>query len=69
MPWVADEHGNSTVWKVDPGTMTVSRAMIELGDMAGSQVRVLSGLNPGDRIATSGVHNLREGMQISELGQ
>jgi RND family efflux transporter MFP subunit len=66
---VADEQGNSTVWKVDPGTMTVSRVTIELGDMAGSQVRVLSGLNPGDRIATSGVHNLREGMQISELGQ
>ena len=66
---IADEQGNSTVWKVDPGTMTVSRVTIELGDMAGSQVRVLSGLNPGDRIATSGVHNLREGMQISELGR
>ena len=66
---LADEQGNSTVWKVDAGTMTVSRVTIELGDMAGSQVRVLSGLNPGDRIAASGVHNLREGMQITELRQ
>jgi RND family efflux transporter MFP subunit len=66
---LADEHGNSTVWKIDPDTMTASRAIVELGDMAGSNVRVLSGLNPGDRIATSGVHNLREGMQVSELGQ
>jgi len=64
---LADEQGNSTVWKVDPTTMTVSRANIQLGDMSGDQVRVLSGLNPGDRIATSGVHNLRDGMQVSEL--
>ena len=66
---LADEQGNSTVWKLDPNTMTVSRHTVELGDMAGSEVRVLSGLNPGDRIATTGVHNLREGMQVSELGQ
>lgn len=66
---LSDDQGNSTVWKLDPATMTVSRATIQLGDMSGSQVRVLAGLNPGDRIATSGVHNLREGMQVSEFGQ
>ena len=64
---LADEQGNSTVWKVDPESMTVSRTTIQLGDMSGDQVRVLGGLNSGDRIATSGVHNLREGMQVSEL--
>jgi RND family efflux transporter MFP subunit len=66
---LSDEQGNSTVWKVDPDTLTVSRTMIQLGDMAGSQVRVLSGLNAGDRIATTGVHNLREGMQVSDFEQ
>ena len=66
---LSDEQGNSTVWKVDPATMTVSRAEIQLGDMSGNQVRVVGGLSPGDRIATSGVHNLREGMQVTELGQ
>jgi RND family efflux transporter MFP subunit len=64
---LADAEGNSTVWKVDPNSMTVSRAMIQLGDVSGNQVRVLAGLNPGDRIATSGVHKLREGMQVTEL--
>jgi len=64
---ISDEQGNSTVWKIDPDTMTVSRAQVQLGDLAGGDVRVLSGLNAGDRIATSGVHNLREGMQVSEL--
>ena len=49
--------------------MTVSRTPVQLGDMAGDQIRVLGGLQPGDRVATTGVHNLREGMQVSELGQ
>jgi RND family efflux transporter MFP subunit len=64
---VGDEQGNSTVWKVDPDTMTVSRVEVQLGELTGTNVRVLSGLGAGDRIATSGVHNLREGMQVSEL--
>ena len=64
---ISDEQGNATVWKIDPGTMTVSRAQVQLGELAGGDVRVLSGLNAGDRIATSGVHNLRDGMQVSEL--
>ena len=66
---VGDEQGKSIVWKVDPESMTVSRAQVELGELTGSQVRVVAGLQAGDRIATSGVHNLREGMQVSELGQ
>lgn len=66
---MGDEQGNSTVWRVDPETMTVSRVQVQLGELTGSQVRVLSGLQAGDRIATSGVHNLREGMQVSELRQ
>jgi len=66
---IGDEQGNSTVWKIDPATMTVSRSIIQLGDLTGDHVRVLSGLQQGDRIATSGVHNLREGMQVSELNR
>jgi RND family efflux transporter MFP subunit len=66
---LADEQGVATVWKVNPDTMTVSRTPVQLGDMAGDQIRVLGGLQPGDRVATTGVHNLREGMQVSELRQ
>jgi len=64
---LADAQGKSTVWLVDPATMTVSRATVQLGDLTGDRVRVIGGLSQGDRIATSGVHNLREGMQVSEL--
>jgi len=66
---VGDEQGIPTVWKIDPGSMTVSRTVVQLGDLTGANVRVLSGLQEGDRIATSGVHNLREGMQVSELSR
>ena len=66
-PVLADEQGNAMVWKLDPNTMTVSSVPVQLGAPAGDQIRVLSGLQAGDRIATSGVHNLREGMQVSEL--
>jgi RND family efflux transporter MFP subunit len=66
---LADEQGNATVWKIDPETMTATRVAVQVGEMAGSDVRVLAGLNPGDRVATTGVHNLREGMQVSELRQ
>jgi RND family efflux transporter MFP subunit len=65
----ADEQGNAYAWRIDPDSMWVSRVSIELGPMAGDEVRVLSGLNGGDRIAISGVHHLREGMQVRPLGE
>jgi RND family efflux transporter MFP subunit len=66
---LADDDGNPTVWKVDPASMTVSRAPVTLGELGGNQVRVLSGLAAGDRVAVSGVHNLREGMTVRALGE
>ncbi len=61
---VADESGGAFVWIVDPSTMRVRRAPVEVGDLSGSEVEVLSGLSDGDQIAISGVHSLREGMQV-----
>ena len=63
----ADEVGNSYVWKLNAATMTVSRANITLGQLSGAEVEVIKGLESGDRIAVSGIQNLREGMQIREL--
>lgn len=64
-----DEQSNAFVWRIDPDTMQVSRITVTLGEMAGANVRVLSGLAQGDRIAVSGVHHLREGMQVRPLGE
>ena len=46
--------------------MQVSRAAVELGELRQDQVLV-TGLSEGDLIATSGVHHLREGMQVRRL--
>ncbi len=64
---LSDDAGNATVWKVDSATMQVRRATVELGPLSGEDVEILSGVEVGDRIAASGVHNLREGMEVRAL--
>jgi len=61
---LADEAGDAFVWLLDPGSMQVSRRKVALGELAGASVRVTSGLDSGDQIAISGVHHLREGMEV-----
>ena len=64
---LSDEGGAAFVWIVDPSTMRVRQAPVEIGDLTGSEVEVRSGLSDGDLIAISGVHSLREGMQVSRF--
>lgn len=64
---LADDSGAAYVWVVDPEVMTVSRRMVELGEMTGAEVVVRSGLADGDVVAISGVHQLREGMPVRRL--
>ncbi len=64
---LADEGGAAFVWIVDPSTMRAQRAPVEVGDLSGSEVEIRSGLSDGDLIAISGVHSLREGMQVSRF--
>ena len=59
-----DESGEAFVWVVDATSMKVQRRPVTLGQLSGSQVEVGSGLQRGELIATSGVHHLREGMQV-----
>jgi RND family efflux transporter MFP subunit len=66
---LADESGAAYVWKIDPSSMRVSRVPVELGELSGAQVQVRSGLSDGDLIATSGVHHLREGMEVRRFAE
>jgi RND family efflux transporter MFP subunit len=62
----AIEDGTQNVWIVDEGSMTVKRRKVEIGEVTGrASIRVLDGLNPGDRIVTAAVTRLREDMQVS----
>jgi len=63
----ADDDGNSYIWKIDDTNMTVNRTNVTLGQLSGAEVVIHEGLERGDRIAVSGVQNLREGMQVREL--
>jgi RND family efflux transporter MFP subunit len=61
---VSDEQGKAFVWVVDPSSMQVRPVPVELGELSGTDVTILGGLSDGDQIATSGVHQLREGMAV-----
>jgi RND family efflux transporter MFP subunit len=64
---VSDSGEKPYVWVVDPATMQVSRRTVALGPMSGSEVRIQSGLEAGERVVVSGVHQLREGATVRRL--
>jgi RND family efflux transporter MFP subunit len=64
---VASDDGGTHVWVIDPDSWTVSRADVETGVVSGDSIQIASGLEGGERIATTGVHSLREGMRVSSF--
>lgn len=66
----ADEAGNSNVWVVEPGSMTVHKRKVTTGNLTGKDsIQILEGLNSGEKIAVTGVVQLREGMQVRDLSE
>ena len=63
----AGPDGAPTLWFVDPETSRVTRRAIEVGEIRGSDVVVLRGVQAGERIVTAGVDHLREGMLVRPL--
>jgi RND family efflux transporter MFP subunit len=61
---VADDDGRTIVWVVDPETMRVASTPVTLGGLSGSEVEVQRGLEGGEWIAISGVHELRDGIRV-----
>lgn len=65
---LADTNGKPHVWVVDTTTMQVGKRPVSLGEPTGSnQVWVLDGLETGDTIAVTAVHELKEGDTIRDL--
>ncbi len=64
---VSDSGNEPYVWVVDPATMKVSRRTVALGPMSGPEVRILRGLDAGELVVVSGVHQLREGATVRRL--
>ncbi len=57
----------ASVWAVSDSSMTVTRQSVSLGTMRDSTVVVTSGLQAGDRIAATGVHQLSDGQSVRPL--
>ena len=54
-----EHQGGSSVWIVDPASMTAVARPVRIGGAEGSEAIVLAGLSPGDRVVTAGVHVLQ----------
>ena len=66
----ADEAGISHVWVVDEGTMKVNKRKVTTGDLTGTDsIQILGGLQSGEKIAITGIAQLREGMQVRDLSE
>lgn len=63
----APAQGGTYVWVVDAGD-SVTRRAVKLGELFGTdRVVVDSGVEPGDRVVTAGVYQLREGEKVRIL--
>jgi RND family efflux transporter MFP subunit len=62
------EAGATSVWVLDPNTMTVKTQAIEVNTADGNEAVVTSGLQNGDRVVLSGVHVLTSGQKVSVFG-
>jgi len=66
----ADETGTSHVWVVDQDSMMVHKRKVATGNLTGTDsIQVLSGLKSAERIAITGVAQLREGMEVRDLSE
>jgi RND family efflux transporter MFP subunit len=62
-----DPAGDAVTWIIGKDEV-VERRPVTVGAMTGSQIEILDGLQPGDRIAVAGVRFLRPGMTVRDLG-
>lgn len=54
----------SAVWVVDPAKGVVRTRPVEIGGANGNEVVLKSGVQPGERVVTAGVHVLTEGQKV-----
>jgi len=64
---VVNQTGQQAVWILGQDHIVRCRA-VNMGNVKDGQVEILSGLQPGDRVAVAGATFLREGMKVRDLG-
>jgi RND family efflux transporter MFP subunit len=61
---VMRQQGQDAVWVLDASSMTVKVQPIVVAGADGNSVMVASGLQPGQRVVTAGVHTLTPGQKV-----
>lgn len=59
--------GDSFVWMIDETSLTVSKKQIQVDKLGDRGIRIISGLNEGELIASAGVNYLFEGQKVKLL--
>lgn len=62
----ANTDGSAFVWIVDDAN-TATKSVVELGDVLGDQVQIISGVAAGDTVVSAGVTQIRDGMVIRPI--
>jgi RND family efflux transporter MFP subunit len=63
------QEGSSTVvWLLDEASMTVNTQAVQVGAIDGNEVVITSGLKPGQKVVSAGVHVLSPGQKVMEYG-
>ncbi len=59
-----EQQGQTAVWVVQEPAMTLKLQAVTVGGADGNEIIILSGLLPGQRVVTAGVHVLAEGQKV-----
>ncbi len=62
------EGQGTAVWVLDEASMTVNSQAVQLGPVDGNEVVVSSGLKPGQKVVSAGVHVLSPGQKVTVYG-
>ena len=65
---VLEFQGKSSVWLLDPKTMTVNIQPVEVHNADGNEVVITGGLQAGQEVVTAGVHVLTPGQKVKRYG-
>ena len=63
-----EEAGQTVVWLLDEASMTVNPQPVQVGTVEGNQVSISSGLKPGQKVVSAGVHVLSPGQKVAVYG-
>jgi len=61
---VLEQQGRTSVWVLDPASMTVKPRPVQVAGADGNEVVVANGLRPGDEVVVAGVHVLTAGQKV-----